>query len=898
MWSEIGVRVRAIFGKREMEAELDEELRFHFEKAVEKNVAAGMSAEEARRQARLKFGGEERVREECREARGVGMVEALGQDLRFGARMLRKSPAFTLAAVVTLALGIGASTAVFSVVNGILLKPLPYAHPERVLVLWWRAPMALTAEIPVDRWPWSIRQYVMFPASSEAIEANGAFKADYFNLTGRGEPKRLNGLRASAGFFEAIGAKPALGRGFYPEEDKPGNGFVAVLGDRLWRESFGADPGVVGKAMTLNGRAYTIVGVMPPGFDFPRAQDLPISSSIPGNVQLWVPLELPPVSEAYGPSELTVIARMRPGVTLGRATSEMRLFGGRLEQAFPASRGWNTPSVVGLSRQVVGDTERPLLLILGAVGVVLLIATSNVASLVLGRSLARKQEFTLRGALGAGRGRLVRQVLTESVLLAGCGGAAGVALAEAGVHFVKIFGPATIGRLQEVSLDPRVMVFAVGVTLLTGILFGLGPALGSSRGNLAESLNEGGQRTSGGAAQPKLRNALLVGQVALALVLVISAGLLVRTFYGMLAAGGGFNPTRVLTFQLTLPSGKYPEVEQMAEVYGKALRAVREAPGVEEAGLASEVPMGGPTDGTAIRIPEHPVTDVNAAPYADYSFASPGYLGTIGAVILRGRDFTDADDRNSEPVAIINEAMAKRYFAGEDPVGKQVGVGAKKFPVRTIVGVIANVKHNSLRDEPEPEMYVPYTQNEIKIWPSMQTMQVALRAKGNPGELTEGVRKALAEVDADLPVANVATLGELVDESMAVSKFTLFLVGSFGGLALVLAMIGMYGAISYAVEQRTREFGIRMALGATPRDVLGMVLGQGARLAAAGIACGLVTAAVATRTMEGFLYGVRATDPATFAGVAAALMGVALAACYLPARKATRVDPLTALRYE
>jgi predicted permease len=889
------MRLRGLFRKEQMNGELSEELASHLEMHTADNVRAGMTPEEARRNALIKLGGVEQTKEKYRERGGWPLLESLTQDLRFGLRLLRKNPGFTAIAVLTLALGIGASTAVFSVVNTILLKPLPYANSERIYMPWWKAPPSLTQF--TDKWPWSIRDFARFSQGAKTFQYIGAFKSDFFNLSGTGEPDRLDGLRASAGFFSALGVAPELGHTFQQEDDQPGQQHKVLLSDQLWRDRFGADAGILGRWVALNGESYAVVGVMPPGFTFPHAEEMPIALSFPRQIQLWVPLEIP-AAPPGGPSDLAVIGRLNPGVTSGQAESELRVYGTRIVQEFPSGKGWYEPTVVPLTRQVVGDTRRPLLLILGAVGVVLLIASSNVASLLITRSLGRQQELTLRSALGAGRGRMTRQLLTESLLLASAGGLAGILLAVVGIHAVKILGPSNIPRLGEVALEPRVLAFTFAITLITGVLFGWMPAISASRGQLAEALREGGHRSGGSAAHPKVRNALLVGQVACALVLVVAAGLLVRTFYHMLSADAGFNPTRVLTFQLTLPSSKYTDIDRMTEVYQKVLQALESLPGVQSAGLVSEVPMGGATDGTSVRIPDHPPANEKEQQFVNYSFASPGYFSAIGTPLLCGRDFLDTDVAGAMPVTIINAAVAKKYWPHGDALGHQLGVKAQKWPTRTIVGIVADIKHNSLREDPDPEMYVPFMQNEIKVWPSMQTMQVALRSKADPAALTATAREALRAVDPDLPLAKVTTLATLVNDSLAQSRFSLFLVASFGGLALLLATIGMYGVISYSVQQRTQEIGVRMALGATRGNVLGMVLALGARLAALGIVLGLLAAWLVTRTMANFLYGVAATDPLTFAAVAALLMSVALLACYLPARRATRVDPMIALRYE
>ncbi len=893
MFSDLFFRFRALLRRSAVEAELEEELGAHFEKQIEKCIGLGATREEATRRARIEFGGLDQTKEQCRDARGVSLLENLLQDVRFGVRMLRKSPGFTAIAVLTFALGIGASTAVFSVVNTILLKPLPYPHSERIVLPWRLAPIQTDF---ADSFPWTKREFVSFAQQSKTFQYLGGFMPDSFNLTGSGEPARLDGIRASVGFFPALGVTPLIGRTFTAAEDQPGNEHEVVLGHKLWSDRFGSDPHILGKAIELNGYAYTVIGVMPAGFAFPHGQEMPASLDCPREAQLWVPLAV--AAAPRGPNELGVLGRMKPGVTFDQAQAELDIFANWEDSQFPEGKGWHNSRVKSLDRQVAGDTRRPLLLILGAVGLVLLIASSNVASLLLTRSLGRRREFTLRSALGAGRGRMVRQLLTESLLLAAAGSLVGILLAQATIDFLKILGPADIPRLSEVALDLRVFLFTFGVTLVSGMLFGLTPAIGATREGLIGALKEGGNRSGGSAAHPKTRNALLVVQVALALVLVISAGLLIKTFYSLLGANAGFNPTRVLTFQLSLPSGKYNDTDRMARVYQRVLQQLQSTPRVHFAGLESFVPFGGATDSTVIRIPDHPPFDNKERPYANYSFASPGYFSAVGTPLLQGRDFLESDTSSAPLVTIINRAMARKYWPGQDPIGRQVGVADKRWKTRTIVGVVADTKRLSLREEPTAEMYVPYTQNEIKIWPSMQTMQVALRTDADPAAIVGSVREAVRSVDPDLPLAKIATLTTLVDESMAQARFSMLLLGAFGGLAVALAAVGMYGVISYSVSQRTQEIGIRMALGAERGSVFTMVLGQGARLAGMGVGIGIAAAFGATHMMSSYLYGVGATDPLTFAAVSLLLGAIALLACYLPARRATRVDPMIALRYE
>jgi predicted permease len=892
LWSRLRSWLRTILQRSRMESEMEVELRFHMEARAEDLIRSGVPCQDALRRARLEFGGVERAKEECRDARGASFIETLLQDIRFGSRMLRKSPGFTAIAVLTLAVGIGASAAVFSLVNAILLKPLPYPDSSRIVLPELVSPPGVN--LGSEYIPWGQLQFRMLTRDAHPFQTVSAFQNDSFNLTGAGEPAYLDGFRASQEFFPSLGVSPALGRAFTTEEDRPGHEYEVIISDRLWRERFAADRNILTRTIELNGYAYTVVGVMPAGFAFPRAEEMPSSFNFPAEPQLWVPLAIP-VEPKPGPSELAVIGRLKPGVTVQHSQSAMDLITKHVEEQDHRWTGWFTTRMVPLQRQVVGDTRRPLQLMVGAVCIVLLIACSNVANLLLMRSLARRREFTLRAALGAGRARLIRQLLTESLLIAVAAGAVGILIANAGIYFVKTLGPSNIPRLREIALDLPVLAFALGISLATGILFGLAPAISAARENLVDSLKEGSQKSGGSRMSPRLRNALLVSQVALALVLVVSAGLLTRTFFQLLGADGGFNAERVLTFQLPLPSLKYADQNRIVTLFGNVLERLRAIPGVRSAGIGETVPLGGEGESTVIRMPDHPAPSLKEMPFANFTVISPGYFSTIGTPLLRGRDFQETDTSDSVPVAIVNATMEKKFWAREGALGKQVGPGSTRYPLSTIVGVVPDVKHTSLREETAPEMYVLYNQ---KPWPSMLNMRVALRTKADPTAMTESVRDAVHAIDPDLPLAKVATLTTLVDDSMAQPRFSVFLLGAFGVLALLLASIGMYGVISYSVLQRTQEIGIRMALGAQRRTVFGMVLGQGARLAGLGIAIGLVGALGVTRLMASFLYGVRPTDPVTFAGVSLLLLGIALLACYLPARRAMRVDPMVALKYE
>ena len=609
---------------------------------------------------------------------------------------------------------------------------------------------------------------------------------------------------------------------------------------------------------------------------------------------MWVPIALAP--GARGSNDMGFLGELKPGVTPTQLRDDLARFDRRFVEQYPQAKGyWNR--AVPLPEQAVTETRRPLLLWMGAVLVVLLIACSNVAGLTLNRSVGRRREFTMRGALGAGRGRLVRQIVIENLLLSALGGGFGLAVARAGLWVLQRFGPETLPHLREAGINFAVAGFALVVTLGTGLLFGIAPAIGATRLNLVDALKEGGQRNIGGTTAPRIRNILLILQMALALMLVAAAGLLLRSFYRMLHANMGFDAMQVVTFELPLPtSARYTDTNRMAQAYGDLLGRLQAIPGVQAAGFASVVPMGGETDSTIIRIPGRPQAGPSDLPGANYQFVSPDFFRTTGTPIEEGRDIATSDTNTSRPVTIINRTMAEKYWPGQDPIGKQFGVGMIRIPLRTIVGVVADTKQTSMREQPSPEMYVPYTQNEIKTWPSMQTMQYALRVRGDATGIEEQVRRAVNEVDPDLPVAQFAKLQTMVDESMTADRFALMLLTGFGLLALVLATVGMYAVISYAVLQRNAEIALRMALGAGRDQILKMILRQGGELALIGIGIGLVAAWTTTRLMAGFLYGVGAADPATFVAVILLLSVVALAACWVPARRAMRVDPMVALR--
>jgi len=814
------------------------------------------------------------------------------QDLKYAARIHRKKIGLTIIAVLTLALGIGASTAVFVVVNAVLLKPLPYPDSGKIVFPWRQAPPGLN--LGYNDIPWGVPSFRLIARDSKTLEDVAAFKGDSFNLTGSGDPAILQGILATSGFFPALGAEPALGRTFTAENDGPAHEHEVILGYQLWQERFGGSRDILGRPLALNGGVYTVIGVMPAGFEFPRGEEMPPGLDFARKPDLWVPLVLPASLPENAPDELAVIGRMKSGIAMSQVQEEMNVLEKRMDGVM-GSKGWFRSRVTPLVQQVSGDTRKPLLLMLGAVVAVLLIACSNVASLFLARSIERRPEFTLRAAIGAGSSRLVRQLLTESVLLALVAGLLGALVAYLGIYFLKIFGPSNVPRLQEVGIDFRVLAFVLGVTLISGILFGMAPALRMGRNNIAEWLKEGEQRSGGSAAGFRARNTLMVFEVAIALVLAIAAGLLSRTFLHLLSVDAGFSGERVFSFQLSLPASKYPGLDHIVALYQKVLQVLPSQPGVEQVGLVRTLPLSGATEGSIIRIPGRPSASRSDRPVSNYNVVSPGYFGAAGTPVLRGREFLETDTVSSMPVVIINSAMAKKFWPDQDPIGKQVGLGSPAFPLMSIVGVVADIKHLSLREEPGPEMYVPYTQ---KPYPSMLMMSVVLRTRTDPKAVMGGVRQAIHALDPDLPITEPATLASLRADSMAQPRFSMLLLASFAGLALLLACVGMYGVISYSVMQRTREIGVRMALGAQRKSVFGMILGQGARLAGLGIAIGILTALGLTHLMASFLYGIQATDPLTFVIVPVLLAAVAMFACYLPARRAIQVDPMIALRYE
>jgi predicted permease len=877
--NKLRLRLRALFFKSRMEDELEEEVRFHLEREVEENIARGMSPKEARYTALRSFGGVERVKEESRDERGIRLLEEVWQDLRYCARMLVKQPAFSLIAVLTLALGIGANTAIFSVVNAVLLRPLPYADDERLVMIWGKFPAAGTERASV-----SVPEFIDYRDRTHSFAQIGIYGDKDFTLTGRGEAERFTGALVSANLLSLLGVNPALGRHFLVEENQPDRSHVVILSYGLWQRRFGGDPQLIGQGIILDGLNYTVVGVMPPGFKSPWA-----------GTEIWRPLDITAarLNQRYS-RWLSCVARLKPGVTMAQAQAEMDALARSMQQEHPRFYGANSDwgiNLISLRHELAGDVRDALPILLAVVGCVLLIACANVANLLLSRATARQKEMAMRAALGAGRLRLIRQLLTESILLAGAGGSLGMLLALwSNVHLIKL-GPPELFSGGPVGIDGRVLLFTLLVSLLTALLFGLAPAWQTSKLNLNDVLKEGGRNASAGGG--RLRNLLVIGEIAMALTLLVGAGLALRSFHRLLQVDPGFDPANVLTMRLDLSPVEYPEGHQQRAFYEHVLSRIEFLPGVQAAGAVHNLPLGGWGNERSFSIEGQPEPSLSV----DFYQASPHYFSAMGMRVTSGRFFT-GDDREDRPgVAIINETLARRFFTNQNPLGKRIKMGnaTGPFPWLSIVGVVRDVKQNGLDEETKPALYVHYLQPPTPGW-KFQYMFLAVRTQTDSLSLLPALRNTVQALDKNQPVYRVATMEQLLARSVAARKFGMLLLALFAALALALSVIGLYSVLAYAVTRRMHEIGIRMALGAQRNDVLKLVVKQGMALALIGIAVGLSASFALTRLMKSLLFGVEPTDPLTFSVVALLLTLVALLACWIPARRATKVDPLLALR--
>ncbi len=805
------------------------------------------------------------------------------QDARYGLRMLRKSPAVTVVAVISLALGIGANSAIFSVVNAILLKSLPYNDPERIVLVWGSSPTQgnhrnQVSATDVDDWR---HQNNVF----EEVTTYGNWSATFM---GDGDPERVSGVQVGDGFFSIMKGRPLLGRVFTPEEQEDGKDSVIVLGYSLWQRRFAGDPTIVGQKVTLSARPYTVVGVMPAEF-----RPLPVSLIEPQG-QFYRPVAEPHDEEERGSRHLRAIARLKPSVTIEQAQTEMSGIASRIEQQHPTYNTGYGVRLVTLSEDTVGGLRPTLLTLFGAVLFVLLIACANVGNLLLARSTARHKEIAIRSALGAGRARLVRQFLTESVILALTGGALGLLLALWGTSFVESLGSRVTPLLSGIEIDARVLAFTIVISVVTGIVFGLAPALHVTKPDLNESLKEGGRSSGAGSSRNRLRSILVVAEIAMALVLLVCAGLLIKTMMRLHDVNPGFNPESTLTMNVVMSSAKRPQPASWVAFYDQMLKRIEALPGVKGAGLTSVLPFSSNFDGRALAVEDYPKPrgeEFNV----DLYITTPGYLRAMSVTLLKGRAMEEHDTAEAAPVALINETMARELWPSEDPLGKRIKFpGSEKNPQpwRTVVGVVGDVSQYGLDRKIPMQIYLPEAQYPTSV------MTLVVRADSNPGNLVATIRNEILSIDRDQAISDVATMEQLLSDSISLRRFSMLLLLAFAGVALVLAAIGIYGVISYSVTQRTREIGIRIALGAQRGDIVRLVVGQGMALTIGGVCLGVVAAILLTRMMSSLLFGVSATDPVTFAVIALLLAGVALLACYIPARRATKVDPMVALRYE
>jgi putative ABC transport system permease protein len=870
--------IRALWRRPRADHELEEELRFHVDQRIHDYVDRGLTAGEARQRALREFGGVEQAKESCRDVRRIPVIETLLHDVRYALRTFRRSPAYAAVAVMTLALGIGANSAIFSLVDGILLRPLPYAQPERLV--------SVTGTYPNGA-------FVAMRDQITSMDVGAYAEAHEINLTGIGQPVRLTGTFVSAELMSILGARTERGRTFQAGDDRVGQGQYVILSHSVWERLFARDPAIVGRPITLDGMSREVVGVMPPDFRFPST-----------TTDVWLPLHADPkrVPTYWAGDFMPVIGRLRDGVTIDQARAEVGRFQSQVVSLFPwkMPASWNADvTVMPLQRGLVDGVRARLLVLLGVVALVLLIACANVANLSLARGAARAKEIGIRAALGAARQRIARQLLTESVVLALLGGVVGLLLASQGLALLKRVLPADTPRLLDAQLDWRVLAFTGGLAIVTGLLFGLAPALHVSRGPLTDSL-AAGSRGSAFSVSQAVRRALVIGEIALAVMLVVAAGLLVRSFWALSHVHTGFRPEQVVTARITPNQPFCADVERCLTFYRTTLEEVQKAPGVRSAAVANTPPLGGRVAKRSVIIPK--LGTSRTAPLFWLNVVSADYFRVMSIPIIRGRSFTPADLSGNPPVAIVPAATAERYWPNENPVGKQIRfVGETTW--HTIVGVVSNVRAFDLQnDEPSwinGTLYVPYSPRAtLEDGRIPAEMTIAVVTATAPAQVEATLRRAVMNVSQDVPVSDVRSLGASVSDSVSAPASLTLLVATFAALALVLGMIGIYGVLSFLVSKRTREIGIRLALGARRVDVLWSVMREGLFFAAAGVTLGLIAAVTLARVLSGELYGVSPVDPVTYGSVAIVMTVVTLLACCVPTYRAMRVDPLIALRQE
>ena len=872
--------LKRLFLRRRLYGELSEEIREHLAEKIEELVAGGMSRKEAAHAARRQFGNVTLTEQGGREVWRRPNVENMIEDIRYGLRALRKSPGFTAVAVLTLALGIGANTAIFSVVNAVMFQPLPFRDPGRLMVVWHTPPQK---SFPgVTKFVVSPANYLDWRDQNHVFEQMSALGFRKFNLTGMGQPESVEGRAVSADFFSVLGVQPVLGRGFLEEEDQPGRGNVAVISYDFWQTHLGSSKDVLGRQIKLDDKSYEVVGLAPANFDFPF------------QAKLWVPLAWTEKERAVrGNHGYIVIARLKPEIDMKKAQSEMDTISARLAQQYPVDdAGWGAV-VLRLNQQMFQQVGPALLVLFGAVGFVLLIACTNVANLTLAKALGRRKEIAVRTALGASRGRILSLVLTETVLISVIGGALALLLAHFVIQAIADFIGPQLPLAVQIGLGGWVLGFTLTISILTGLIAGLTPSWHLTRTNLNESLKQGLGKTDADSSGGRARSVFVAAEVAVSLVLLIGAGLMIRTLYLLRNANSGMDVRNVLTMTLSLSREKYATVTKQNGFFIRALEQVRALPGVEFASAVDSLPLrGGSIQPVAVE--GQPVVPMADQPEVAARLIAPGYLRVMRIPLKQGRDFTEADDAKAKPVILVSESFARRFWPNENPIGKHVKLTFLPGDASEVVGVVGDVRLNGLRvTEPVQSVYHAMAQN-----PETTFMTLAVRTGVAPASLISAVTEAIHRIDADEPVVGVETMEAVVDESIAQNRLNMILLSAFAGLALLLASIGIYGVQAYAVRQRTREVGIRVAMGAQPAEVFRLIIGQGLRLATTGIVIGLAASLGLTRLMASQLYGLSATDPWTFIGVPIVLLTVALAACFIPARRATRIDPVVALRYE
>jgi predicted permease len=868
---------RRLFSSGRMDRELDSELGHHFELLVAEKIRSGMTEAEARREARLEFGGLEQLKEDCRESRGTMLAASIVQDLQFAVRQLRKNPGFAIVTVVTLGLGIGATTAIFSIFNATLLRPLPYKDPDRLVVLWaaipdmgYAGPGALTDP-----------DFAQWQQQNQVFEEIAAFRGQTSNLTGGGIPERLVGATATASLFPLLGVEPELGRAYSAGEQTPGHEKVVVISHQLWARRFASAPGILGQTIKLDGNNFTVLGVMPAQFQFPNQPDF------------WVPMVL---TGDRGNATNQVVARLKPGVSLARVAEDVTVL---RDRASPGHRHSDIQlSFAFLNDKMVANIRPALTVLLAAVGLVLLIACANVANLFLTRAMARRPEIAMRRALGAGRLRIVRQLLTESTLLAGIGGILGLLLAVATRHLLvgllpqSASQPGVIQHAVTSDIDAWVLGFSFITALATGILFGLAPAIGVSRPDVQSSLRASAGTHTGEARSRRMRSALIVGEFALTLVLLVAAGLLLRSFVRLLGVNPGFEPRNLAILNLELPETRYATPAQMTAFHDAVVNRIGALPGVRAAGtIGFGMPFGDGGIQGDFKVQGQPQPPDMASKVT----ISPKYFTALGIPFEEGRLFSQDDTANSAPVVVVSRSFARRFWPGQSAIGKKIDPGFKGMGWCSVVGVAGDVRQSGLASDAPLTIYMPYSQSPVFL---MSFMTVAVRAEGNPLDLIHAIRTQIQSVDRDIPIFDVATMDGLISKSVSQARLNSVLLVSFGVLALGLAAVGIYGVIACSVAERRHEIGIRMALGAGRHSMTRMVVREGAVLACTGIALGIGASLLVAHLIGAFLFAVRPTDPATFLGVSILLALVALAACYIPARRAARVDPMVALRCE